>query len=66
MALWTMHSNGKTLGPGEVVAPDQRLTWPRTFPTITCVAHIPNGSRKVMSTRSGSPQSVPRTIPSCS
>ncbi|SDS11577.1 uracil-xanthine permease [Paraoerskovia marina] len=31
MALgWTLHGDGKTLGPTDVVAPDERLSWPRT------------------------------------
>ncbi|OZG49958.1 nitrate reductase [Bombiscardovia coagulans] len=29
-AGWKLHGNGKTLAPGEVVEPDERLTWPRT------------------------------------
>lgn len=28
---WTLHGDGKTLPPGEVVAPDERLSWPRTI-----------------------------------
>lgn len=27
---WKLHGDGKTLKPGEVVEPDERLTWPRT------------------------------------
>ncbi len=27
MALWKLHGDGKKLGPGEVVAPDERLSW---------------------------------------
>ena len=27
---WKLHGDGKTLAPGEVVEPDERLTWPRT------------------------------------
>ncbi len=27
---WKLHGNGKTLRPGEVVEPDERLTWTRT------------------------------------
>ncbi|MDR0852089.1 MAG: NCS2 family nucleobase:cation symporter [Clostridiales Family XIII bacterium] len=27
---WKLHGNGKTLSPGEVVSPDERLTWGRT------------------------------------
>ncbi len=27
---WKLHGDGKTLAPGEVVAPDERLTWGRT------------------------------------
>lgn len=27
---WRLHGNGKTLAPGEVVEPDERLTWVRT------------------------------------
>ena len=27
---WKMHGDGKTLAPGEVVEPDERLTWGRT------------------------------------
>jgi len=30
MALWTLHGNG-SLAPGEVVKPEERLTWPRTI-----------------------------------
>lgn len=26
---WTLHGNGKQVTPGAVVAPDERLTWPR-------------------------------------
>ena len=27
---WSVHGDGKKLKPGEVVAPEERLTWPRT------------------------------------
>ena len=27
---WTLHGNGKTVEAGAVVAPDERLSWPRT------------------------------------
>ena len=27
---WKLHGDGKTLATGEVVAPDERLDWPRT------------------------------------
>ncbi len=27
---WRVHGTGRTVTPGEVVAPDERLTWPRT------------------------------------
>lgn len=27
---WQLHGDGKTLQPGEVVEPDERLTWTRT------------------------------------
>jgi uracil-xanthine permease len=30
MFTWKMHGDGKTLKPGEVVEPDERLTWGRT------------------------------------
>ena len=30
MSLWTLHGDG-TLQPGAVVAPDERLSWPRTI-----------------------------------
>ena len=30
MALWRLHGDGRTIAPGAVVAPDERLTWPRT------------------------------------
>ena len=30
MALWTVHGDGKTVRPGEAVAPLERLSWPRT------------------------------------
>src|SRR3954452_13170620 len=29
--LWTVHGDGQHLGPTEVVAPDERLTWNRTI-----------------------------------
>ncbi|QDZ13473.1 uracil-xanthine permease family protein [Humibacter ginsenosidimutans] len=29
--LWTLHGDGKTIRPDTVVAPDERLTWPRTI-----------------------------------
>lgn len=28
---WTLHGNGRTIAPGAVVAPDERLSWPRTI-----------------------------------
>ncbi|MFJ3957390.1 uracil-xanthine permease family protein [Arthrobacter sp. NPDC090010] len=28
---WTLHGDGKTVRPGEVVAPGERLSWPRTI-----------------------------------
>lgn len=28
---WTLHGDGKTIKTGEVVTPDQRLSWPRTI-----------------------------------
>ena len=28
---WKLHGNGKSLGAGEVVSPDERLTWPLTI-----------------------------------
>ncbi|MDR1833537.1 MAG: NCS2 family nucleobase:cation symporter [Propionibacteriaceae bacterium] len=31
MALWKLHGNGKSIAPGEVVAPDERLGWGRTI-----------------------------------
>ena len=32
MALpWTLHGDGKTVDPTEIVAPEERLTWPRTI-----------------------------------
>lgn len=30
-ALWSVHGDGKNIRPGEVVAPMERLTWPRTI-----------------------------------
>lgn len=30
MFSWALHGDGKTLKAGEVVAPEERLTWPRT------------------------------------
>ena len=27
---WTVHGDGRTVPPGEVVAPDERLSWGRT------------------------------------
>lgn len=30
MFQWNLHGDGKTLAPGEVVEPDERLSWPRT------------------------------------
>lgn len=31
MSPWHLHGDGRTLTPGAVVAPDERLTWPRTI-----------------------------------
>jgi len=31
VALWTLYRDGRTIVPGEVVAPGQRLSWPRTI-----------------------------------
>nr|WP_212755687.1 solute carrier family 23 protein [Flexivirga aerilata] len=28
---WTLHGDGRTIAAGEVVAPDERLSWPRTI-----------------------------------
>ncbi len=28
---WRLHGTGRSIAPGEVVAPDERLTWPRTI-----------------------------------
>ena len=28
---WRLHGDGKRVQPGEVVAPDERLSWPRTI-----------------------------------
>ena len=29
--LWTVHGDGKTVAPGALVAPEERLSWPRTI-----------------------------------
>ncbi|MFH5820963.1 uracil-xanthine permease family protein [Georgenia sp. AZ-5] len=31
LGRWTVHGDGRHLGPGEVVAPDERLSWPSTI-----------------------------------
>ncbi len=31
MFSWTLHGDGKTVSPGEVVSPGERLSWPRTI-----------------------------------
>ncbi|VXB46063.1 Putative pyrimidine permease RutG [Microbacterium sp. 8M] len=31
MALWTIHGDGRTVEPGAVVRPDERLNWPATI-----------------------------------
>jgi uracil-xanthine permease len=31
MSIWKLHGDGKNVAAGEVVAPDERLTWPRTI-----------------------------------
>lgn len=31
MPLWKLHGNGRTVAPGDVVAPDERLNWPATI-----------------------------------
>ncbi|WP_324650352.1 uracil-xanthine permease family protein [Georgenia sp. H159] len=31
MAIWTVHGDGVRVGPGSVVAPGERLSWPRTI-----------------------------------
>ncbi|MDR7329515.1 uracil-xanthine permease family protein [Corynebacterium guangdongense] len=28
---WTLHGDGQAIAPGDVVAPDERLSWPRTI-----------------------------------
>ncbi|MEE3920627.1 hypothetical protein V2I01_27460 [Micromonospora sp. BRA006-A] len=28
---WTLHGDGRRVRPGDVVAPDERLSWPRTI-----------------------------------
>lgn len=28
---WSIHGDGKSITPGEVVAPDERLHWPQTI-----------------------------------
>src|SRR6266508_6419351 len=28
---WRLHGDGRRVGPGEVVDPDERLSWPRTI-----------------------------------
>ncbi|MSV91862.1 MAG: hypothetical protein F2870_02425, partial [Actinobacteria bacterium] len=28
---WKLHGTGKTIGQGEVVSTDERLSWPRTI-----------------------------------
>ncbi|MBP2412831.1 uracil-xanthine permease [Arthrobacter stackebrandtii] len=28
---WTVHGDGKSIAPGQVVTPDERLSWPRTI-----------------------------------
>jgi len=28
---WRLHGDGRTVPAGQVVAPDERLTWPRTI-----------------------------------
>ena len=28
---WSLHGDGRTVKPGAVVAPDERLSWPRTI-----------------------------------
>ncbi|GAA1998947.1 uracil-xanthine permease family protein [Microbacterium ulmi] len=31
MPVWSLHGNGRNVGPGEVVKPDERLAWPATI-----------------------------------
>lgn len=31
MPIWRLHGNGRTVAPGEVVAPGERLSWPLTI-----------------------------------
>ncbi len=31
MALWKLHGNGRTVEPGQVVRPEERLSWPATI-----------------------------------
>ncbi|MFC0675322.1 uracil-xanthine permease family protein [Brachybacterium hainanense] len=31
MFRWTLHGDGRTVAPGAIVAPGERLTWPRTI-----------------------------------
>ena len=31
MPIWTLHGNGRTVAPGDVVRPEERLIWPATI-----------------------------------
>lgn len=31
MPVWSLHGNGRTVAPGDVVRPDERLSWPATI-----------------------------------
>ena len=31
MPVWSLHGNGRTVEPGKVVAPGERLNWPATI-----------------------------------
>ena len=31
MPLWKLHGNGRTVEPGSVVTPEERLSWPATI-----------------------------------
>ena len=75
--LWTIHGDGKHLGPTDVVAPEERLDWNRTigigmqhviamFGAAPCQCFSPGGNQTVSPARTsriGPPKVCTRPIP---
>ena len=56
MPLWSVYGNGRTVAPGDVVKPEQRLSWPATIAMggqhVECTVEdiVEDSERKLVST----------------